>query len=156
MQVNVYLTPPSSRGLDIHYDTHDVFVLQVSGVKHWAVYGEAIHYPLAHQKREGKITDPGEAQIDVELKPGDCLYIPRGFLHGAETVERESAHLTIGILSYTWRDVIGALMGDVDHQVFLRESLPPGFARANEKLLEQIPAKLQEFARWAGAGTRRR
>jgi bifunctional lysine-specific demethylase and histidyl-hydroxylase NO66 len=148
VQVNVYLTPPSSRGLDIHYDTHDVFVLQISGVKHWAVYGESFRYPLANQKRKGKITDPGEPLIDVELKPGDSLYIPRGFLHGAETVERESAHLTIGILSYTWIDVINELMGRASDQVSLRESLPPGFAHSPEGIGQEIPEKLEELVRW--------
>lgn len=151
VQVNVYLTPPSSRGLDVHYDTHDVFVLQISGIKHWAVYGEALPNPLAHQKRTGKVTDPGDSQIDVELKPGDSLYIPRGFLHGAETLERESAHLTIGILSYTWLDVIKELMGAADQQESLRESLPPGFAHSPERLAQQLPAKLGELTRWLQA-----
>ncbi|MGO7984355.1 JmjC domain-containing protein, partial [Rhizobium johnstonii] len=36
-QVNAYVTPASSQGFDPHYDTHDVFVLQVSGEKHWRV-----------------------------------------------------------------------------------------------------------------------
>lgn len=151
VQVNVYLTPPSSRGLDVHYDTHDVFVLQVSGVKHWEVYGEAFRYPLAHQKRTGEITDPGDPHIDIELKPGDSLYIPRGHLHGAETVQRESAHLTIGVLSYTWRDVINELMGAADQQEPLRESLRPGFAHSPERLAREIPARLGELTRWLQA-----
>ena len=151
VQVNVYVTPPSSRGLDIHYDTHDVFVLQISGIKHWEVYGEALRYPLAHQKRRGKVTEPGNAQIDVELKPGDSLYIPRGFLHGAETVEQESAHLTIGILSYTWLDVMHELMGAAEQHETLRESLPPGFAHSPERLTEQIPARLGQLIGWLQA-----
>jgi ribosomal protein L16 Arg81 hydroxylase len=151
VQVNVYLTPPSSRGLDLHYDTHDVFVLQISGVKHWEVYGETFRYPLPHQKRTGKVTDPGDPAIDVELKPGDSLYIPRGFLHGAETVERESAHLTIGILSYTWLDVINELMRAADQHDSFRESLPPGFAHSPERLAQEIPAKLKELTSWLQA-----
>src|SRR4029079_992330 len=34
-QVNAYLTPQNARGLNVHYDTHDVFVLQLEGMKHW-------------------------------------------------------------------------------------------------------------------------
>ena len=34
-QVNAYLTPCNSQGFNIHYDTHDVFVLQIEGSKHW-------------------------------------------------------------------------------------------------------------------------
>ena len=28
VQVNAYVSPPGARGLGVHYDTHDVFVLQ--------------------------------------------------------------------------------------------------------------------------------
>src|SRR5262249_38311142 len=38
VQVNAYVTPPSSRGFAAHYDVHDVFVLQVAGAKRWAVH----------------------------------------------------------------------------------------------------------------------
>jgi ribosomal protein L16 Arg81 hydroxylase len=38
VQVNAYVTPPASRGLGVHHDTHDVFVLQVHGRKHWDVH----------------------------------------------------------------------------------------------------------------------
>ena len=38
MQVNAYLTPPAERGLDIHFDFHDVFVVQLAGAKRWHVW----------------------------------------------------------------------------------------------------------------------
>src|SRR5919201_1886579 len=37
-QVNAYITPPGSRGLAVHEDPHDVFVLQAFGRKHWDVW----------------------------------------------------------------------------------------------------------------------
>ena len=33
VQANAYITPPSNRGFDPHYDVHDVFILQTAGVK---------------------------------------------------------------------------------------------------------------------------
>src|ERR671934_861260 len=38
VQVNAYVTPPASRGLGVHRDRHDVFVLQVYGCKRWDVH----------------------------------------------------------------------------------------------------------------------
>ena len=35
------------------------------------------------------------------LKPGDCLYLPRGFLHAATALGGVSTHLTIGVHSWT-------------------------------------------------------
>ena len=148
VQVNVYVTPPSSRGLDVHYDTHDVFVLQVSGVKHWKVWGSAVDLPLAHQRRKGKYEEPGTPRIDVELKPGDALYIPRGFLHAAETAASESSHMTVGILAYTWMDVVKAALERASGEVFLREALPPGFAESPAQMSAHASSKLSELVHW--------
>ena len=38
VQINAYVTPPSSRGFSAHYDVHDVFVLQLAGEKRWIVH----------------------------------------------------------------------------------------------------------------------
>ena len=149
VQVNTYLTPPRARGLDVHYDTHDVFVLQVSGSKMWKVYGSAVDLPLANQHRRGRsFPDPGSPQIDVELKPGDCLYIPRGFLHSAETARSESTHMTVGILVYRWMDVLKSVLDGAGNELFMREALPPGFAHDPEALAREIPNKLAEVSRW--------
>ena len=40
-QANSYYTPRRSQGFAVHHDTHDVFVLQVAGEKHWRVYEPA-------------------------------------------------------------------------------------------------------------------
>ena len=148
VQVNVYLTPPVSQGLDIHYDTHDVFVLQVSGVKHWKVWHSAFEAPLAHQKRTGTFEDPGSAQIDVELKPGDVLYIPRGFLHAAQTLERESAHMTIGMLNVTKIDILKRLLDEAETEAQFRGSLPAGFADDPTTTEREVADVLSTFASW--------
>jgi bifunctional lysine-specific demethylase and histidyl-hydroxylase NO66 len=148
VQVNVYLTPPVSQGLDIHYDTHDVLVLQVSGVKHWRVWHRAFDAPLAHHKRTGTYEEPGDAQIDVELKPGDCLYIPRGFLHAAQTLDRESAHMTIGILNVTWIDAIARLLPRAESEARFRGSLPAGFAHDPSSVAAGLAEIFEAFADW--------
>ena len=148
VQVNTYLTPPRAKGLDVHYDTHDVFVLQVSGTKLWRVFGSAVDLPLAHQRRKGEIADPGPAQINVELHPGDCLYIPRGFLHAAETTESESTHMTVGILVYRWMDLINAAMERAADEGFIRDALPVGFAHSPDALGHQVKDKFVELAGW--------
>jgi ribosomal protein L16 Arg81 hydroxylase len=39
--------------------------------------------------------------IEAVLRPGDCLYLPRGFLHAATALGGVSTHLTIGVHSWT-------------------------------------------------------
>jgi uncharacterized RmlC-like cupin family protein len=92
VQVNAYITPPASRGLGVHHDEHDVFVLQVYGRKRWDV-----HDP------DGR---PEDRLIVAELAPGDCLYIPQRFPHAAWTAATASVHLTVGVVPTTWAEVL--------------------------------------------------
>ncbi len=78
LQTNLYLTPKSSQGFTPHYDNHDVFILQVHGSKIWKVYDSPLYLPTKHFEKS--LFTNQEPQIDVELKQGDTLYIPRGFI----------------------------------------------------------------------------
>lgn len=49
-QVNAYIIPAPSHGFDPHFDTHDVFVLQIAGSKRWSIHEPVHHHPLAHQR----------------------------------------------------------------------------------------------------------
>jgi hypothetical protein len=105
-QTNVYLTPPSASGLKTHYDTHDVFIIQISGSKTWRVHGVALDLPLAGQGTDANIATAGEPTIETELKEGQVLYIPRGWTHDAVTTSAASLHITLGVFFNTWADAI--------------------------------------------------
>jgi hypothetical protein len=134
-QVNAYITPPSSRGFSPHYDVHDVFVLQVAGEKHWRIHEPVLTDPLRTQPwndRAAAVAAAAEREpvIDAVLRPGDALYLPRGYLHSATALGAISAHLTVGIHSVTrWAaaesalDLVRLLAADDPE---LRRSLPLG------------------------------
>lgn len=105
-QSNLYLTPALSQGFDLHYDTHDVFVLQVHGRKNWSVRASPILSPLPGQTYDHCELDAGEELLGCTLNPGDLLYIPRGFYHSATSCEDVSLHITLGALTKTWADVL--------------------------------------------------
>jgi len=130
VQVNVYITPPGAQGLDTHYDSHDVFVLQTAGSKRWRVFGSPARLPLAeHRFRPEAAQDPGPPLHDLIVHPGDLLYIPRGYVHDAASAESFSVHLTVGLRPITWASVIrGAVEAVFEQEALLRESLPFGFA----------------------------
>jgi bifunctional lysine-specific demethylase and histidyl-hydroxylase NO66 len=150
VQVNAYLTPPSSRGLGVHHDTHDVFVLQVHGRKLWQVWDAAVPFPLAHQKKlpPGAESPTEAALVEAELAPGDCLYVPRGFRHAARTAETASLHLTVGMLTYNWNDLLREVVEQATEETWFREGLPVGFAEdpaALEAALGERVAELRRF-----------
>ncbi|WP_419752731.1 cupin domain-containing protein [Geodermatophilus sp. CPCC 206100] len=134
-QVNAYVTPPSSRGFSAHYDVHDVFVLQVAGEKHWRIHEPVLRDPLRTQPWDGRAAAvaaaaEGEPVIDAVLRPGDALYLPRGYLHAATALGEISAHLTVGVHAVTrWAAAESALdlvrtLAAEDPE--LRRSLPLG------------------------------
>jgi ribosomal protein L16 Arg81 hydroxylase len=146
VQVNVYLTPPGERALNTHYDTHDVFVLQTHGSKLWRIYDSPFPLPLPeHPYRARPNSDPGEPLSELALEPGDIIYIPRGYLHDAASLESTSLHLTVGIKPVTWSSVLhDTIRWMTERDSALRESLPPGFA-VNERLREECETRLGEL-----------
>ncbi|MBO3103984.1 cupin domain-containing protein [Cellulomonas fengjieae] len=130
-QVNAYVTPPSSQGFAPHYDTHDVFVLQVSGEKHWVIHAPVHPDPLKDQvwtDHRAAVAQAGRGDpvIDQVLRPGDALYLPRGWIHSATALGDTSIHLTVGLSAYTRADVVDTLLSVVGGSAALRASLPLG------------------------------
>ena len=82
VQVNAYLTPAAARGLELHFDQHDVFVLQLAGRKRWRVWEplERTRLPVRSGPPVAMPTfeELGPPPIDRTLQAGDCLYLPRG------------------------------------------------------------------------------
>jgi lysine-specific demethylase/histidyl-hydroxylase NO66 len=147
VQVNAYLTPPASRGLGVHHDTHDVFVLQVHGRKLWQVWDAALPFPLGHQKQlPPGAESPTEAPlVSAELAPGDCLYVPRGFRHAARTAEEASLHLTVGMLTRNWNDLLREVVELATEEAWFRESLPVGFASDPGSLAASLAEHVAEL-----------
>ena len=128
VQVNAYLTPPSSRGLGVHHDTHDVFVLQVHGRKLLAGLGCGRAVPPGPPE-DAAPRGPAPAEpplLDAELAPGDCLYVPRGFRHAARTAETASLHLTVGMLTRNWDDLLREVVELATEEAWFREACPSG------------------------------
>ena len=138
-QVNAYYTPRAAQGLPVHHDTHDVFVLQVSGEKRWLVYEPALELPLRNQKYSAELGEPGEPVHDLALRPGDMLYLPRGWLHEALTSDSDSLHLTVGVNVVTWLDAFKAALEECGDELGFRRSIGDGDA---DELVDALRSRL--------------
>lgn len=129
VQANIYVTPPRAKGFKAHFDTHDVFVLQVHGSKTWRLYETPVALPLEGQFEELDPDRVGTPTAEFSLACGDTLYIPRGLVHDAISNDDTSAHITVGLLSFTWGDLmLEALSRTILADAAFRRSLPAGFA----------------------------
>lgn len=139
VEANCYFTPPGSQGVHPHYDTHDVFVLQVEGEKEWHLFEESAVCPLnelvdGDPFRNGGLSKP-ESLI---LRPGNVLYIPRGWVHEALTPAHSSSlHITFGVHVATSRDLICAAIDTMSRIVpDFRMALPFGYLGRDGNLFE--------------------
>jgi hypothetical protein len=105
VQVNAYAGWRTSHGFDLHWDDHDVFVLQVAGRKHWKIYGMTRRYPLGRDI-EPAVDPPSEVLWEGLLEDGDALYIPRGWWHVATPLDEPTLHVTVGVNNPTGADFL--------------------------------------------------
>jgi ribosomal protein L16 Arg81 hydroxylase len=152
VHANAYLTPGDSPGFTPHYDTHDVFVLQIAGSKRWRLFEPPIALPHRSQPFTpvGYVLPPPILELD--LKSGDLLYLPRGYVHAAETLGGHSAHVTIGMTVYTWADLISELAASAKDIAGLRAALPPGFATRDDlksALAEELAECMEQLRQHA-------
>jgi bifunctional lysine-specific demethylase and histidyl-hydroxylase NO66 len=141
VQINAYITPASSQGFAPHYDVHDVFVLQVSGLKRWRIHEPVLVDPLRTEPwTDHRAAVVARAQgtpvIDEVLRPGDALYLPRGYLHAAEALGGISCHLTVGVHPLTRQAILDALVALARDDAALRSSLPLGLDLAASGALD--------------------
>ncbi len=157
VQINCYLTPPQNQGFAPHYDTHDVFVLQVAGRKRWVAHRPVLTDPLPgqdwEQRRAAVAARAAEPPLlDLVLQPGDALYLPRGFIHSAMAQGETSIHLTVGVHPVTRHSLLKHLLAEAADEASLRASLPLGGDLADEaRLADQLRQTVQAFAAFADA-----
>lgn len=94
---NAYVSFGGKGTFGKHWDTHDVFAVQLLGRKRWQVFAPTLPLPLPHQTSElMQHTPPAVAVLDCVLNTGDLLYIPRGWWHQVTPLDEGSLHLSIG------------------------------------------------------------
>ena len=134
-QVNAYVTPPGAQGLELHEDAHDVFVLQAFGRKRWE-----LHHAPREDARE---------PLEVELAPGDTIYLPMGTPHAARAQDVLSGHLTVGVHVTPWRDVlasvVGRLMAD-DDDAMDDAMVPAGWLDDVDGFADELRSRLAALA----------
>lgn len=121
--VNAYLSFSKGGAFKPHWDFMDVLVVQVHGKKQWRIWNAEVPYPVEITNRT-KVSASAAPDQELELAPGDLLFIPRGEPHSAAVSTGRSVHLTIGLLSGTGIDFLDHLRKAAAEDVLLRMDLP--------------------------------
>lgn len=152
VQANLYYSHRAHQAFDVHFDTHDVFALQISGEKRWRIYQRHFVDPIVHPvfkqlDRKFHYANKGAMETEVLMKPGDLIYLPSGFYHEALTETDISIHVTYNASSMVGLDVISALYEAGIHDELFRQSLPRGDDKMLAQRLAELHGKFGEIIR---------
>ena len=109
---NCYVSFQHVQGFGPHYDLTDVIAFHCEGEKVWRLYEGRVDSPIAFPEgdddavREHYRRAAGKPVAEVRMRPGDALYIPRGWCHDALAQSDTSMHVTFAIAPHTGRVVL--------------------------------------------------
>jgi hypothetical protein len=105
----------------LHADDHDVFVCQMLGQKRWPIFTLAQADHVLGRGVDALAVSP---TWQGTLRPGDALYVPRGWPHQPAAVVAPSLHVTFGVIAPTGADFLTFLLEQVQHRGVFRTELP--------------------------------
>jgi hypothetical protein len=125
VQVNAYLTTGSTAGFPLHWDDHDVLVIQLLGAKAWDVRGSSRPFPM-YRDAERNTTASERRVWQGELTAGDVMHVPRGYWHQATRAGYSggaSLHVTFGFPKRTGADWLAWLADQARESELFRRDL---------------------------------
>ncbi len=127
VRVNAYLTTGAAAGFGLHWDDHDVIVVQVAGTKTWEVRGTSRPAPM-YRDAQPNTTPPDQIVWSGELTAGQVMHIPRGHWHQATRGDQDprgfSLHLTFGFTRRTGVDWLAWVADQAREVELARADLP--------------------------------
>lgn len=146
VKVNTYLTTKDTAGFDLHWDDHDVIVVQLAGTKSWEVRGVSRVAPMF---RDAQPTlEPSDSVVwSGTMVAGDVMHIPRGYWHQATRADRldsgaeedYSLHVTFGLEQRTGVDWISWLTDQArEHEIFRQDLDRNAEASTMDRLVDEL------------------
>lgn len=97
---NAYCSFGGVQAFGSHYDLHDVFAVHCEGEKVWRIYRNRAPDPIdppPGDPRAYYAQTRGPLWKEITMRPGDVLYLPRGWYHDALASAEASLHLTFSV-----------------------------------------------------------
>lgn len=143
VNINGYVSWSDTQCFPVHWDSHDVLIIQTAGRKHWTVYKPTREHPVEvdaayHDASEGFVEEWSGV-----LEAGQRLYIPRGWWHKASAQPGGSIHLTCGFTNKTGLSLVRFLADLAARDPAMRADLPlPGAKAESHAYLETFKGKV--------------
>lgn len=148
---------PAGCGTRLHFDANANFIIQISGTKTWRLGpNESVDFPterfttgseempaaLENQCHAPLIDMLPEDSMEVVMKPGCVLFVPRGYWHET-TTEEDSLSLNFTFSQPTWADVFTKSLQEVLLRSPEWRELADGLEGTNQERKEQAIARFE-------------
>src|SRR4051812_46078380 len=142
---NLYCSFKGVQAFASHCDPHEVFALHLAGEKVWRIYENRAEAPLVgpgEGPEAQRLIDAAKGRVlaEVRMRPGDLLYIPRGFYHDALASSAESLHLTLSVAPHSGRILFRLLEEAGIAERAFREYLPDARDGGGAPLRDHVAA----------------
>ena len=155
VQANLYCSWQKHQAFDVHFDTHDVFAMQIVGEKAWRVYQRHFKDPINHPAFKSLPSQfhhahKGDLLMEFTMRPGDLVYVPSGFYHEALAESDSTVHISFSVVPLIGLDIVSMLFDfGVMDEVF-RQPVPQPEERggaALDEYLMRVAGRFRELLR---------
>ncbi len=144
-QANLYFSMHQHKAFGPHCDVHEVFAVHCAGEKTWNIYeardDAPVNHPAFKPSDEERARRAGKVVAQVEMKPGDLLYIPRGLYHDALASENGAIHIAFGVTLPKPLDLLPIIWDAAIQDPWMRSDLPRAM---DAEALKQTLARMGE------------
>ena len=153
---NIYCSFRGVQAFGMHFDNHDVIVIQTGGTKVWNLYESRADNPVENfpdddATRRWFEQTRGALMQQVTMQPGDVLYLPRGWYHDALATDGPSLHVTFAITPLHGRTLLALLNLEAMKDPAYRAFAPPATGDGGAALAAHLVEYSQILARIAAS-----
>ncbi|WP_252188156.1 cupin domain-containing protein [Actinobacillus pleuropneumoniae] len=143
---SLYVAFNTQRSFKIHWDSRDIFAIQMQGGKRWIIHSPTFKDPLfMHRSKDMPEYFPNkdDVYIDILLEAGDILYLPRGWWHDPIPVGEETVHLAVGVFPPYTNDYLSWVTENIVKNEIARKSLSS--SEKNDEIISLLSAEVADF-----------
>lgn len=140
---HIYISFQGIQAFGTHFDLHHVFAIQTEGEKTWRLYQNRADRPATFpfdspEVRRWLAESRGEVLTEVRMRPGDVLYLPRGWYHDAVATDGASLHVTFSVTPLSGRAFFRLLETAALEDPRFRDWLRPADENGGHALKDQL------------------
>lgn len=143
---NLFVTREGFRGFALHWDAYDTIVVQLEGIKRWRIFDPGLMPPDAQALSHDEEHQAGEPIDELQLAPGDILFMRSRVPHQAVAERGLSCHINFTVIRPALADGLREVMKLAGMTEVGRQLLPPSYAERPEEVTDLLATTLRDLA----------